>query len=334
MNIAKFTRFLTVFGLLAMLPASAMAAGWPVLTPPPSAPVAVPSLDIMTLLRSAPNTGAYQRFSYNGYSFEIPRNWKPEIVTTGGEGDRNEVVFKNQQGHKAANLQCPALGFGLEFTDTDVWEKKINKNGFLYNIELTVGRPEGQKTPTFAFIIMSHIGYMTQTGSDSDPGSGCILNVEKTSNLTGVAKRIYRSVNVEDWKMGLGAGLRFRYPAAWTLKTADISPTWKHGIFTDVNGREVANFDCPIPGQGFIGYDLMINQRSLSKPNGNYTIKRMSGTSSDEQDGPTRFIDFIGWTKPESPSLDSADLYRYSCQIISNKDGQKGFFREIYKSLK
>jgi len=329
-----FSSLIVGTGLAAMLPVSALAASFPTLTPPPSGPVAAPTSDVRVLLAAKPPS-LYRTFSYNGYSFEIPRTWKAEKTAadfSGGNKVNAEVVFKNADGTQAARLICPPMPLGLEGMDTQGWSRKVVKNNFLYEFNLVLGKPEGQKAATFAFVSMTHVGY----GSNewyTDPGYGCELTLDAVPNLDATAKRIYRSAKIEDWKTYAGASLTFKYPKAWTAielrKTNQVE-------FKDVNGNRVALLDRQIIETGYEGNEFTKYGRSLvrtDKKTGNpvrYDAKLWLGEPiedvSDSQ------VALILWDRRQAqanlpPSASSG-------QLFTHRDGQFGIFREIYKSLK
>lgn len=320
--------------MVTMLPTAALATSFPTLSPPPSAPVALPTSDIAVLLRSVPTVSAYRTFSYNGYSFEIPRTWSSRIE----DGLAKEVIFETN-GEEVARLTCPPPTVGYELWDFTASRRSLVRNHFMYDVELNLGKPSAEAIydkDSIAFLVVTHRGYQTRgEGAYWDPGYGCQLtsHSEDYASLSALYRRIYRSVKVEDWKLGIGAGLRFRYPAAWSMKSADIDSDWKRQIFADVNGREVAALDCPIPGQGFHDYEMSVSERKLKKQNGDYGIKWMWGSVNDEEHGKIYVMQHIGWSKAE-PKIGNVDYRQYSCRLVSQQDGQKGIFREIYKSLK
>lgn len=330
-----FGSFLAGTGLMALLPAAALAASFPTLTPPPSTPVVAPTPDLAVLLQVKPAVSAYRTFSYNGYSFEIPRKWKAEKKAadfSDGNKVNAEVVFKDADGKQAARLICPPMPLGLEGMDTQGWSRKTVKNNFLYEFNLVLGKPEGQKATTFAFVSMVHVGYESNEWY-TDPGYGCELTLDTVADLDATAKRIYRSVKVESWKTAGAGGLAFRYPAAWAMKTADVAADWKHKDFTDVNGRTVAEMDCPIPARGLEGFAGPTFGRAITKNGGRFEAEWEPLKSTDDPAGETHYLQHLTWTR-SGPAIQSRGATEDSCVLYSPQPGQTGIFREIYKSLK
>jgi hypothetical protein len=280
-------------------------------------------------------TSAYRTFSYNGYSFEVPRAWSSRIQ----DGLAKEVIFA-EGGKEVARLTCPPPTTGYELWDFTSTKRSVVRNNFMYDIKLDLGKPDAEAIhdrDSIAILQMTHRGYQS-SGENVywDAGYGCQLtsHAEDHAELSAIYRRIYRSVKVESWKLGLGAGLRFRYPAAWTVRsTDDADADWRREVFTDVNGVDVATIECPVYGRGAESFNLSIFERKLVKLNGKYGIKWMTGSRQDDAGKTDAYFESLYWAKPV-PSSGYYDERAYSCLMVSDKDGQKGIFREIYKSLK
>lgn len=282
--------------------------------------VVIPSL-LPQGVSAATVASAYKRVSYNGYSFEVPAGWKASIHM---DGDYNLVSFKDAKQNNVGSLGCfqrllPIEGAYLQ----DESSRHLINNGFLYRVYLNI-LTDTHGDDSFAIIDMDHVGYRSSALGDSDPGYGCRLHVT-TAGYGVIARHVYKSIRIDGWKTLTAAGVTMKYPAAWTLGSTKKSTHDTSRDFTDLNGRVVASLTCPVPPQGFEGFGGDSQVRTLRRSGSSYSINWKFGTSRDESNHVTYYLDQVTWGK--NPSKDG-------CRIISELDGQHGFFREIYKSLK